>query len=236
MKHVRKAGAPHDYIAWRNRVRGTADEDYRHLQNPEKASLQRALVREQGSLCAYTMRRIDESSSHIEHIKPEALCRIEQAGADLDYDNIVACFPREGMAKGCRYGAQRKDDWWEDDGVEFVSPMHPACESRFHFDLAGNITPVRNHRAAVTTIQVLALDHPSLTEDRKRVIEEFIYGANGSDPLSRAAAHRATNNITERGANGSFYEFCISVRDALQEYLKVLDRTARSRKFAGRGN
>lgn len=89
MKYIRKTGAPHEYLSWRNRVRGTLDEDYRCLRNPEKAGLHCALLREQGWLCAYTMRRIDENTSHIEHIKPEGLCRSDQAGSDLDYVTVT---------------------------------------------------------------------------------------------------------------------------------------------------
>jgi uncharacterized protein (TIGR02646 family) len=130
------------------------------------------------------MRRIEESSSHIEHIKPESVCRSERIGLDLDYKNLVACFPRDGMGRNQRYGAQYKADWWDDDGAEFVSPLSSNCESRFRFDLDGKIAQFSNDQAAATTIRVLGLDHRSLTEDRKRVIEEFIYGQTG--PLSRA--------------------------------------------------
>ena len=35
---------------------------------------------------------------------------------------------RKGVPRHCRYGAQEKDDWWEDEGASFVSPLHPACE------------------------------------------------------------------------------------------------------------
>ena len=234
MKYIKKTGPPHSYKIWRSQVRGTGGEDYSQLKNPQKADLHRNLLKEQGWLCAYTMQRIDLDTSHIEHIKPESVCRLEQVGLDLDYNNLVTCFPREGMKKRNRYGAPKKDHWWKNDGVDFVSPLHPMCEKRFSFQLDGTISAVNHHFAATQTIQLLGLSHPTLTDVRKRVIDQFLYGPSGDDPLSHAQAHRAKDDICTRSADGCFHEFCVAIRNALDEYLKNLQRVARRRKFARR--
>ena len=134
---------------------------------------------DQGGLCAYTMRRIDSNSSHVEHIKPRSRCRQDLRGSDLDYTNLVACFPRHDVKGQPRYGARLKDNWWDNDGTEFVSPLQSTCEQVFRFKLNGEIEAINKRTEAITTIDVLGLDHKSLTEDRKRVIEEFIYGPMG---------------------------------------------------------
>lgn len=234
MKHIQKAGGPHGYSQWCATVAGTNKADYRELPATEKHVLLAALITEQGALCAYTMRRIGADAAHVEHIKPESRCRADQPESDLDYGNMVACFPRDGMKRAYRYGAQKKDNWWENDGAEFVSPLHPACEHRFRFDLDGKVAAVVKHPAALATIRVLALDHASLTEDRKRVIEEFIYGPQGDNPLSPANAQRALQIICERDRQGRFYEFCITIRDALEAHLKALRRLAQRRRAARR--
>jgi uncharacterized protein (TIGR02646 family) len=180
------------------------------------------------------MRGIDESSSHIEHIKPEGVCRSERIGLDLDYKNLVACFPRDGMVRSQRYGAHLKGNWWENDGAEFVSPTHRNCETRFRFDMDGNINAVHNNSAAVNTIKVLGLDHKSLTEDRGRVIREFVYGPNGQDPLSPAQAQGAISRICNLNASGRLHEFCVAIRDALREHLQHLRKLAARRRFQGR--
>jgi uncharacterized protein (TIGR02646 family) len=234
MKHIQKAGCPHSYARWRASVAGTIKSDWREVPAPEKRRLLVALIEEQGALCAYTMRRIDNGSSHVEHIKPQSRCRADQAGSDLDYNNLVACFPREGMQTTCRYGAQEKGSWWENDGATFVSPLHPACERRFRFGRDGKIAAVGKHAAAVKTIGVLALTHKSLTEDRKRAIEEFIYGPKGDHPLSIGNSQRARRIICNRDGRGRFYEFCIAIRDALQEHVTALRRRSQRRR-AGRG-
>ncbi len=234
MKYVRKIGAPSDYRVWCNQVRGTANENYRCLLNPEKQSLHRALLKEQGWLCAYTMRQVEENSSHIEHIKPESVCRLEKNGLDLEYKNLVACFPRDGMGRQSRYGAQLKDRWWDNNGTDFVSPLQPNCESYFRFHLDGTIDAVGNRRAGATTIKVLGLDHGTLAEDRKLAIEEFIYGSNGVNPVSVSQAGTAIRTICKLNSSGRFYQFCVAIRDALTEHIQQMTKLRVKRRFQAR--
>lgn len=235
MKYIQKAGCPHAYSQWCSAVAGTDKSDWREVPSAQKGQLLAAMIAEQGELCAYTMRRIDKDSSHVEHIKPQSRCRVDLPGSDLDYSNLIACFPRDGMKATYRYGAQSKESWWENDGADFVSPLQPACERFFRFDLDGEISAVGNRAAARTTIDVLALDHRSLAEDRKRVIEEFIYGPGGDDPMSPANARRARDTICDRDGHGRFYEFCVAICDALEFHLTALRRLGQRRKAARRG-
>jgi uncharacterized protein (TIGR02646 family) len=232
MKFIRKRGAPHSYAAWCIRVAGTAKADYRELPKHERTSLLSCLLTEQGWICAYTMKRVDVNNSHVEHIKPESCCREDAPGSDLNYDNVVACFPRDGMPCKYRYGAHAKDNWWKDNGRDFVSPLHPNCERRFQFDLAGNIKAVNNYPAATITINILGLNHGTLVEERRRVIEEFVYGETNDSPLSGAQATRARRSICNRDGNGRFYEFCVAIRDALGQHIRNLELLTRQRKFA----
>lgn len=231
MKYIRKGKAPQEFRRWLKRVHGTWEEDYRELRREEKEKLQLRLVEEQGWLCAYTMKRIDIEDSHIEHIRPEALCRAQQVGSDLDYNNIIACFPREGMKRGLRYGAQLKSDWWDNDGANFISPLHQSCERKFRFDLEGKIFAMNSDVAANITIKVLGLNHKGLADDRKRVITEFVFGEG---PLSEAQAIRIRAQICNPNADGKFNEFCIAVQAALDEYLKKLRKAAQQKKYARR--
>lgn len=223
MKHIRKNSCPHNYSNWVHSVSGTGKARWDEVPTAMKRSLLGTLNSEQGWLCAYTMRRIECTTSHIEHIKPQSRCRADLPGSDLDYRNLVACFPADGMRKHFRYGAQKKGSWWERNGAAFVSPLHAHCERRFLFDIAGGVSAVNDNSAAMTTIVVLGLAHKSLAEDRKRVIAEFLYGSKGSAPLSLAKAQRAFQQICN-AQKGRFYEFCVAIRDALAEYIRRLSR------------
>lgn len=230
MKYIKKGASPRMYSQWCTAVASTDKANWREVPAPEKQAVLAALLAEQGALCAYTMRRIENASAHVEHIKPQHLCRVDRAGSDLDYGNLVACYPREGMRPMERYGAPQKGGWWEKGGADFVSPLRPECESRFHFGLDGRVVAVRNGRAAVTTIQVLALNHESLIEDRKHVIEEVVYGPRGNEPLSRAKADRVRQSICKRQGDHAFYPFCVAIRGALEDHLVRLTKLARRRR------
>lgn len=231
MKRIIKVGSPKSYSDWVKNMRGKNNEDYRHLQNPEKGHLHDTLLAEQGNLCGYTMKRITKTTSHIEHIKPESLCRDEKRGSDLDYNNLIACFPREGMSSKCRFGAQKKDNWWESDGSQFVSPLSQNCEALFFFKINGEIKANSNNARAKKTIDVLKLNDKTLTEDRKNAIEEFIYGEH-NDPLSKGSAERSIEIIRKRLADGSFVEFCIPIEHGLKEYLVLLEKISKKRKYS----
>ena len=234
MKYIQKTGCPHSYSEWCAEVAGTNKSDWREVFSAQKELILAAMIADQGGLCAYTMLRINDNSSHVEHIKPRSRCREDLHGSDLDYTNLVACFPRHGMKAQCRYGAQLKGNWWDNDGAEFVSPLQPTCEQIFRFKLNGKIEAVGNRTEAITTIDVLCLNHRSLTEDRKRAIEEFIYGSTGDNPMSYADAQRARNSICNRNGNSLFYEFCVAIRAALEEHMAVLTKLRQRRRYARR--
>lgn len=232
MKFVRKAGAPHAYRAWRKTMKGQPNEDFPHgLQNPLKKELHDALLHEQGYLCAYTMKRVGYATSHIEHIKPESVCREELRGSDLDYENMVACFPKEGMETAYRYGAQKRGSWWDNDGAEFITPLNQACERCFRFDREGKIAAINRHAAAEKTIKKLGLDHDTLIEDRKLVINEFIHGPHGKDPISIPQAEAGMASMGRRNGAGEFPEFCVAICQALEDHVATLAKIAQKKKF-----
>lgn len=114
------------------------------------------------------------------------------------------------------------------------SPLQPACEQVFRFKIDGEIEAIDNRTEAKTTIAVLGLDHKSLTEDRKRVIEEFIYGQKGDNPMSYTAAQRARDKICALNRNSRFYEFCVAIRSALEEHMVALAKRRERRGYARR--
>ena len=231
MKHINKQGAPIFYLAWCQKMKGQENEDYRNLPSKEKGILLKALVKQQGKICAYTMRRIDTDTSHVEHIKPESICRQEMRGSDLDFQNMVACFPREGMRRKYRYGAQEKDNWWENEGELFLSPLRNTCEIHLKFNLKGEVLAANDNVAALKTIDVLNLNHNSLKDDRKRAIQEFIYGASGTKPLSIKKTENAISNICEPNSEGDYIEFCTAIKHGLNEHKTTLQKIAQKKKY-----
>lgn len=216
MKHIKKSTPPADYQNWYNTQKALGvNFNYSCFLNPERRNLKEFMAEDQGYLCPYSMKRIGKVDSHIEHIVPQTLCSV---GQDVDYLNLLACYPKPNTGK-CKFGAHQKDHWW--DAVLFVSPLHDSCELKFIFNLKGEIFPSGNNVAASNkTIKELKLDEPSLTNDRKLAIDTFIFGGGG---LSESDANLALESIYKlNSTTGEFYEFCIAIHDALFEYLDLI--------------
>lgn len=179
--------------------------------------LKSTLLQEQGWLCAYTGRSIDSKSSHVEHIKPQCRC-IEWE--DVEYRNVVACFPADGGDTSHGYGAPVKASWWDEQ--RFVSPISDECERRFRFTWGGHIHPSPNdHEGAAETIVVLGLDKASLQQLRKARIDGFFgFGSRTKTrPLSIKDAETALANIERRDNNGRLQEFCFVLKQLLPKYI-----------------
>lgn len=233
MKRIIKQGVPKELIDFKVKNKDAKQNlDYRNLGSEERSPIKKALLNEQGYLCAYTMKRVSSESCHIEHIKPESLCREHlrqgiETPSDLDYSNMVACFPKDGMSAQTRYGAQYKNDWWDDNGSEFISPLAANCESHFSFNMKGEIAG--NSNAAKKTIDVLKLDHEVLVADRKRAIESFIFDKN-QKPMSKAKAQTAIHEIIQLHS-GKYPEYCVTIKFALQEHIARIDKLAQKVKY-----
>jgi len=217
MKSIAKSTPPADYKLWYNTQKALGvNFNYGSFLNPERKNLKEFMVEGQGYLCAYTMKRISKIDSHIEHIVPQTLCSV---GQDVDYINLLACHPKPNSGK-CTFGAHQKDKWW--DAVLLVSPLNGSCELKFVFNLNGEISSSGNNIAASQeTIKRLKLDEPSLTNERKLAINDFIFGNGG---LTISDVILAIDSIYKINAGGEYYEYCIAIHDALFEYWDLIKK------------
>ena len=135
MRAITKGAQPHELIRWRadnaalpqNLIYGAGAFPGEAVRN--------SLLAEQLHLCAYTMRQLKtaaqcqvqgldtRASCHIEHFLPQ--CR-KVPGEDIDYQNMVACFPPSQSNVACDFGAHAKADFDPSNGG-FVSPLSPAA-------------------------------------------------------------------------------------------------------------
>ncbi|MBD8122062.1 TIGR02646 family protein [Pseudomonas lutea] len=218
MRRITKTHQPNEVRQWREANRET-NHSYRDLLGTAAhRALKSKLLEEQGWLCAYTGRLIDNGSSHVEHIKPQCECVDWE---DVEYRNVVACFPVDGGDVSYGYGAPVKASWW--DEPRFVSPLSTDCERRFRFSWSGHVYPnPGDHEAAAETITALQLDADSLRKLRKARIDGFFgFGSKTrSRPLSIADAKRALANIEYRDTSGKLQEFCFVLRQLLPKYIE----------------
>ncbi len=177
MKHSAKRPPPGVLTEWLALANDDWSPDWDNFQNPQKGAVHRALLIEQGYVCAYCGRglKADGGDSHIEHFWPRA----RYPGCALDYGNLYAsCGPaaEKGASKTC---GDAKGDW-HDPGNQDLFPSHPRCEQRFRYGGNGQAAPFDGADALVgTMITVLNLNEGSLALERKAIIaalEEAILG------------------------------------------------------------
>jgi uncharacterized protein (TIGR02646 family) len=213
MRQIRKTHPPQAFLNWLT-ANKELDCSYGALVGrPAHIELKQSLIREQGFLCAYTGREILEVSSHVEHLKPQSRCT---GNEDVEYRNVVACFPANGGDTSHGYGAPVKGDWWEE--ALFVSPLSADCERRFIFSWSGKIAPnPKDHQGAQETIKVLKLDHDNLVHLRRKAIQGF-FGFGSAKPLSKQEARRLLVTMDRPNAVGKLTPFCFVLKPLLEKH------------------
>ena len=167
---------------------------------PKSATLDQ-LLRDQGHLCAYCMRRIGHhgSPAHIEHWIP----RTKGSGSDsLDYCNMLA------VCKG---------------GGKNVRPKDQTCDCRRgNADL--NLDPCNRRHIATLSYDGNGIISSSVAELNADINERLNLNSEGSLlPANRRAAYAAANNLI-----ASCYKNCASNskkgRNHVEKHLQALLR------------
>jgi uncharacterized protein (TIGR02646 family) len=216
MKYIIKGNPPASLQRWFTRQHGI-NCSFEDMPTAIKAEVKTRLLEEQGYLCCYTGKRIDMQSSHIEHLKPQALSRRDGDHEDVEYNNMLAAFPKEDNPP-CPYGAKKRGDWYS---PEFVHPLRRDCEQRFKFNLKGEISPRENNDLdAAETIKRLGLDDKYLDDDREEAIDELLF----REKISEAQAKRLREQIMQRDSRGRFRAFCFVLEQACAEYIRRLEK------------
>lgn len=216
MRRIVKTHPPRSLTQWVRDNQGLNDA-YEHLSAEAHADLHNQLLSEQGYLCGYTGRYISAETSHIEHIKPQTCC---ENGEDVDYRNVIACFPADGGDKSYGYGAPVKAGWWDENN--FISPCSEECGRRFTYKWSGAVEAVpNNYDAANKTIEVLKLNAEELKELRKSRIKGFFGYGRRSTELNPALARQLLDNIDVIGGNGKLKEFCFVLKCLIPRYLNA---------------
>lgn len=234
MKKIAKAAPPDDLNRWRaDNAAIPQNLVYGQAQFPQ-ASVLAALLQEQGYLCGYTLKRLSVTSAHVEHIKPQTLCRREDGERecngrarlreDIDWRNLLACFPEPNPATPPDYGAVKKRDWWQPD---FVSPLLEDCEQRFLFASTGGVSARANDGAADATIKALALDNKKLSELRETAFKRAGVHRRAGKPITSTAKveQLIAGWMNKQRASGTYAEFCVPLVQIAKEYAQLLRRT-----------
>ena len=233
MRQIQKHPEPKSLTEWRARFQNDVNFGYGLLPPAMRAPVIESLLSEQGGLCAYTGRRIERDSCHIEHIKPQCHCA---RGEDVDYHNLVACHPAPNTGQA-PYGAHPKQDWPSPaDRSQFISPLDDHCEKRFRFSLRGEIESAQtNDLAAKTTIGKLRLDHPELVRLRKEAIDATLqmFGRGPASLSLKDARRRLTQFEQMESSTLPLEPFCFALKQALRKHIIRVEAIRESKRRGG---
>lgn len=238
MKNITKTAQPRELIQWKADNAATPQNLVYGGGDFPAAAVRQALLAEQWHLCAYTLRHLKtwaqcqadgndtRASCHIEHLLPQSR---RVPGEDIDYRNMVACYPPSQSALACDFGAHAKADFDPSRGG-FVSPLSPAAEAQFLFDERGSVAgrTADGHQ----TIDLLKLNHPTLVNDRAASIKGYLHPRGKK--LTAQAARRLAQLIMQPDAQRCLPAYCTAVAQAALLHAEREERrAARMRKLGG---
>lgn len=228
MRAISPRPEPVSFTNWRAASQNDINYGYDLIPGDLRAEIKDALIVEQRGLCAYTGLRLDASRSHIEHLLPQAHCL---DGEDVEYRNMVACYPAPTQPY-VPFGALRKADWPSPaERHLFVSPRSADCEARFLFSIRGKISVAEADEAAEETVRRLGLDHKRLEALRESAITETLHRLD-----LPSARRRLAGLLQAEEAGGRLEPFCFALKQALGKHIRRLEsiRETRGRPQRGR--
>ena len=180
---------------------------WNRLPTTHKELIRSELKSEQGYLCCYCERKLENGDYHIEHIKPKGLSKYEIYS--IEYDNLICSCQLELENGDPRHCGNGKGSWYEEP--LFVSPLDPNCETRFRYTFDGHIqASTDNDNRAQTTIQRLNLNIDKLIALRKAAIDPFL-----DDTLSVKELSDFVNGylVQKENNNGHYNQFYTTIQD-----------------------
>ena len=200
MKHITKNPEPQSFIEWQALENENWKPHYEDLNSKVKNELKQSLLCEQGYICCYCEIRIESSTSHIEHLKPQKPYK----ELELEYTNLLCSCgnPVAGnplFRNPDRCGNKRRN-WYDEQ--EFVTPLDPTCEDRIVCRSNGELGPVSSDDGgAQTTIDILNLNQYNLVQARKKVIGDLCYLELSHTDIEKLLFY-----------NGKYHDFYTSIK------------------------
>jgi hypothetical protein len=168
------------------------------------------------------------ASCHIEHLLPQSR---KVPGEDVDYKNMLACYPPSQSAVACEFGAHAKADFDPITGG-FVSPLSPNAQAHFKFVERGRAEGITADGAS--TIRVLNLNHQTLVNDRAAVIKGALKPRGKK--LTAQAARRLAQQVLQPHAQLRLSAYCVAIAQTALQHAEREERRANRVKKKGPRN
>lgn len=204
MKYIQKRQEPVEFTQWKAQASDDWKPDYDGMHSDIKNRVKKVLMEEQGYICCYCERRLEERDSHIEHLRPQ-----DPYGDDqLNYQNMLCSCLQNTKPKEPLHCGTLRGNWYDE---RYISPLEPGCETRFEYTEAGEIKPRKDDQAAETTIDKLGLNIDKLIALRYDAIKPFQDETLSSDELQQFVA-----GYLQPDNEGRFNPFYTTIRYLFQ--------------------
>lgn len=191
MRYITKKPEPVKFSIWRKKRTPAEQQAWGSLKSEDgalvKSEVKAALLVEQGYVCCYCEQRIEETSSHIEHLAS----RDDFPKRVFDYSNLLACCQKPVQCGSLKGRKEIK-----------VHPLLPDCREHFRFTSDGRIlatTPV-----AKEAISILGLGISSLNAQRRCALIGFTDALKGMEPVQARQALARIDEVDSQGKNTPF--------------------------------
>ncbi|MBD5357299.1 MAG: TIGR02646 family protein [Bacteroides sp.] len=168
--------------------------------------LRNTLLKDQGYICAYCMRRIPAKdnntteTSRIEHIKPQSTLSREEA---MDFSNMVICCP--GAITSTEHKLTHCDRHKAENPIHF-SPLDTNFISTLSYKTDGSIVS-SNKKYNNEINSILNLNIPILKQNRKEV-RNTVISMLGKGNWSKAELEKILQRYSSKDADGKLPEYC----------------------------
>jgi uncharacterized protein (TIGR02646 family) len=168
MKYIVKQAEPESFVVWKNKENDDWKPTYANIDKQERIDLFKSLKEEQGYICCYCERELNDGDCHIEHFKPKDKTKFPHL--ELSYNNLL-CSCQVNTDKGePLHCGNSKSNWFDEELL--ISPLDSNCEYKFKYTFDGQILPFdEEDEVAKTTIDKLQLNIDKLKDLRKNVID-----------------------------------------------------------------
>lgn len=206
MVTIKKGNTPQELIEYQK----TPGASYSGMPKPVKDKVREALLRDQGHVCAYCMKRIPETDKDIlaenhtgmkiEHINPQH----KKVGDDLDYQNMIAtcCGKEKDNESHCLTNdkALRHCDTSKGSNDITLNPLNPEVEPTIYYTSEnGKIFSLNQQwNRDLTEENKLNLNIFRLSQNRKSALDGLI-NIIKKGKVSNSNLHRKLNELSQPG-------------------------------------
>ena len=222
MREIIKEKEPSDFIQHRAKPGSTFD----NMPTSVKNNLRNALLKSQGYICCYCMKRIGDRTSKIEHFRSQMHNNGENGSTDmtLDYSNLFVACPDFGG----KYEVQTCDSHKKEQELRKINLTSPLCNSMFKYAGNGNMSSATDDEDINYDIdKVLNLNQQTLKDNRKVVYQQLndrfkSYSKNKN--FNQGTLRKELSHWLGKDKQGQYKEYCMVAVYLIKKHMDKLSK------------